>query len=1154
MSFPPQLPAQPIQHPLLLQHLRTALGIQGHAQLQQKLNQLRLKGEGGLADGLQSLLLVMEQSLHLFERQLQAQQRRADSLQAELDAGMQQLAHLARSLGEQNLQGDCQHRISQLEHGLLKRETEQLALLAAEARNRRMLEGLREIVFQANARGHWTYLNPSWFDITGFTIKESLGQRALSFVHPEDRKSHQAHLQALFQRETDMMRLHVRFVTYKGDYRWLEVSARRIEDERGRITGFTGSLVDITEQKMAQDQLKESEERLHQALLATNSCLWDWDLAQDAPYVDPRWWKNLGYNAQHAAELHWRTQIHPEDWPRWQQHLDEHLKRQRSELDLELRFASRDGGWRHASLRGKVVQWRARRALRLAGTLLDITSRKQAEEAAQRQRELSEQILDQLPISVFLKDREGRFVRINRAFAELSKLQREEILGKQIDEFSAPAWASASRDEDEQAWRTRQLVTTERRFRNTEPPLDLQINRIVIDIAPGESYLLGFSIDVTEQRAVREALQRAVENAQAASHAKSEFLANMSHEIRTPMNGIIGMTELALETTLTREVREYLTLVKGSADALLIIINDILDFSKIEAGKLDIEDVAFDLKKLVMESAKTMSLRAHEKELELLCEFPDTLPSHVRGDPGRLRQVLLNLLGNAVKFTHRGEIVLSLRPALSADGRNLIEFEVRDSGIGIAHDKQELIFEAFSQVDGSTTRQYGGTGLGLTICKRLVKLMQGNIEVESEPGAGSIFRFTIPLHYVGEAGGMLPLEQLQGQAVLIIDSDSKQRRFAADTLTDAGLVVSECANIAAGLTWLSSQPPPAFILLGHSEGQDGIAHAQQILRSNHPPPLMIELPDSEEYDRAELAGIDMILVRPLQGGELLEGVRQLLGRVNQANAAGAGHSAQLENAAHQGASMQILLAEDNLVNQRLALRLIERLGHHATLVDNGLAVVQRATSERYDVILMDLQMPGLDGLAATRQIRAWEAQHGGHVPIIAMTARAMQGDRERCFAAGMDDYLSKPVHSARLRQMLEHYQGQAQRCAPDQVLQWRHALQRLDGEAELLLELAAIFLKDGPQLLLRLQEALMRGEHATVSAEVHSLRGALVNFGAQQALAQTDRLGQAIKHGENIDDLLEITDELEVALHDVYSALQSLIESGAQALLRDVRH
>jgi PAS domain S-box-containing protein len=645
-------------------------------------------------------------------------------------------------------------------------------------------------------------------------------------------------------------------------------------------------------------------------------------------------------------------------------------------------------------------------------------------------RELTEQILDQLPIPVFLKDREGRFVRFNRQFQEFYQLTRESLMGATIDDFTPPAWASVTRQEDELAWRTGMMVSSERRVTQVDPPIDLVVNRVVIH-SGGESYLLGFSIDVSEQRAARDAMQRAVESAQAASRAKSEFLANMSHEIRTPMNGILGMTELVLESRLEPEQRDDIALVKASADALLTIVNDILDFSKIEAGKLDLEEVPFDLRTLVRDTLRSMALRAQQKGLALRSEVPASVPRTVKGDPGRLRQVLINLLGNAIKFTEQGSVTLSLSLDGDTDEHCEIGFAVSDTGIGIAQEKQKLIFEAFSQVDGSTTRQYGGTGLGLTICRRLVILMQGDITLQSEPGKGSTFRFSVPL------------------------------RHAATALASVADERAAPAEAAPAVAAIAAAAPVA-----------------------------------------------------------------------SASAAGGGNG------------LRILLAEDNPVNQRLALRLLEKMGHRITLVDNGLDALERALQGGLDLILMDVQMPGLDGLSATRRIRQWEADHSGHVPIIAMTARAMQGDRERCLEAGMDDYLSKPIDSERLRQLVSRFH--VEQAGP--VLAWRGALLRLDGDCALLLELAQLFIDDGPQLMRTLVEALDKGDVADSQRAVHSLQGVLVNFGAQRAIAQAERLSASLHEPAQAAQWRTQALELGAAVDEVIAALHALIAAGPQAM------
>jgi PAS domain S-box-containing protein len=691
--------------------------------------------------------------------------------------------------------------------------------------------------------------------------------------------------------------------------------------------------------------------------------------------------------------------------------------------------------------RGSVGTWRDKTAAKLAGLQRDLhadlttPSESAADRAARDQQELTEQILDQLPIPVFLKDRAGRFLRFNSRFEEFTQRSRAEILGRTIGDFASPRWAAATLREDEQAWTSGRMVTSERRMTSVDPPIDVLVSRKVIN-SGGLSYMLGYFIDISEQRAARAAMQHAVESAEAASRAKSEFLANMSHEIRTPMNGILGMTELVLESGLNAEQRADLGLVKASADALLHIVDDILDFSKIEAGKLEIEEVPFDLHQLVGDTLRAMGLRARQKGLALAGELAPELPRIMKGDPGRLRQVLLNLVGNAIKFTEHGGVTVALGAGPEHDGRSDITFAVRDTGIGVPAEKQHMIFEAFAQVDGSTTRQYGGTGLGLAICRRLVILMQGRIDVNSEPGRGSVFSFTVPLQHTG---------------------------------------VTQAAPL---------------------------------------PPLAVLAP-----------GADMVASVLTAEGDALPSYSP----------------ASATTAASTLGGLRVLLAEDNPVNQRLAMRLLEKLGHRVTLVDNGLAVLDSAVHGGFDVILMDVQMPALDGLAATRQIRLRELAQGGHVPIIAMTARAMAGDRERCMEAGMDDYLSKPVDSQQLREMLQRYQ-------PDsghQLLDWRGALQRLDGDTELLLELAALFLQDGPQLWQELGAALASGETERSTRAVHSLKGVLVNFRAARAVALAEQLSAALHAGQPWQSAAV---RLESALEQVYGALKTLIAGGVAAM------
>jgi two-component system sensor histidine kinase/response regulator len=762
---------------------------------------------------------------------------------------------------------------------------------------------------------------------------------------------------------------------------------------------------------------------------------------------------------------------------------------------------------------------------------VDISKRVEAEKAIRESEELFRLLSSAAPIGIFRADPQGRWVYVNQRWSEMTGRAAESALGYGWLEAVHPE----ERKQAERLWKTTAEmgieVQDETRFLTPDGNTNWVYwrSRVLHGEDGNLNGFVGVIEDITKRRSAEQRLLEAKQAAESANEAKSQFLANMSHEIRTPMNGILGMTELTLETSLNGQQREYLEMVKGCAESLLEIIEDVLDFSKIETGKAELESMPFAILDCVENALQPVTIRAQQKGVELGWRVRGDLPEFAQGDSTRLRQILINLLGNAVKFTEEGEVSLEIECLNRREGTAEIRFEVRDTGVGIPAESQGKIFEAFQQSDASVTRQFGGTGLGLSISARLVRMMGGEIEVESTEGKGSRFFFTIMLKTASEGErGKGEQGKLPRAKILVVDERKEDQDLLTWLMTRWGLEVEVAGSMEQARSRLVSlreknQQYQVVLLNQNLRGADGYEVAKEI-RVYAPQEatailMMSSAPAIQEDPRVAACGTFRQLGKPLRRRALWESLRAvLIPGEPQARRS----SDQQTDAA--GPHCRILLVEDNIVNQRLGVRLLEKMGHQVEVANNGQEACEVLRATTFDLVLMDLQMPVMGGLEATRKIRASEEQSGRHVPILAMTAHAAAQDEKRCLEAGMDGYLTKPIRREVLRKEIDRVTAQSappeaeaesptESACSENGWNVKELLERLEGDQDFFRELLQMFRDDSQANLLKAREALAREDLAELSHAAHTLKGMLRNLSMNVAAETAAALETAARLG-----------------------------------------
>jgi len=1051
---------------------------------------------------------------------------------------------------------ELRRHVVQIEHEVELHQLTEDALRFAEAKYRGIFDNISVGIYQTTKEGHYLAANQRLADIYGYKAPAELINSVNDisqqiYVDPKRRDE----FVQLIRGDNGISGFEAQVYRKDGSIIWISENARAVRQPNGELQYYEGTVTDITRRKLMEEKLKNSEILYHSLVESLPQNIFRKDRNERFIFANQRFCRILEHSQEDVIG---KTDFDffPPELARKYQADDRRIMEQGGTFETVEEYLTPDQQKAYMQVVKTPLYDLKGNVSGVQGIFWDVTEKRRIEEELAFERDLLRSLLDNVPDRVYFKDTSCRFLRCSLAMAQrLGLKDPAAVVGKTDFDFHSEELAQEFFKDEQRIILTGEMMVNkvEKQVAVNGEEIWASVTKVPLKNRHGQvTGIIGISRDITTLKKAEQELAVARDAALETARLKSEFLATMSHEIRTPMNGIIGMTGLLLDTKLTIDQRDFSETIRSSADALLTIINDILDFSKIEAGKLILEKIDLDLREVVESTVELLAQKAQDKGLEIISHVPEEIPTHLRGDPGRLRQILINLVGNAVKFTEQGEVVV--RVLLDAEEQDSVKlrFLVSDTGIGMPLEVQSQMFQAFTQADGSTTRKYGGTGLGLAISKQLVNLMGGSIHVESTAGKGSTFWIELPLEKQADRPWRPLTERadLTELKVLIVDDNATNRQIF-EHQTKAWRMISQSAIGGAEALQLlateaqAGQPFELVLLDMQMPEMDGLMLALEVVKRfgrQAPKMLMLtSLGQRLEARSLHTAGIAACLVKPVKQSRLFDAIARVMAgfedddvQVERRRVDAYGVSEAVPRK-----SAKVLLAEDNMVNQKVALLQLRKLGYEADTVANGLEAVAALRQVPYEIVLMDCQMPEMDGYTAAREIRRIESEQPQAfkskppVRIVAMTANALDGDRAECLAAGMDDYVSKPVQIEELAVILERYAPSitaSETAAADasaiSPITLDSVEERLDstvinglrelrepGQDDPLAELVDLFLVDAPERLHRIQHGWQAGDLKAVQHAAHSLKGSASNLGVLRLAKLAARLEKEAKTG-----------------------------------------